>query len=278
MINIGKTNHLKVIKQVDFGVFLEGGEYGNILLPRRYVPEGTVVGDQLDVFIYFDSNDDIIATTLTPKVKVGECAYLQVKEVNEVGAFLDWGLPKDLLVPFGEQHKPMEAGRSYVVTVYTDSLSERLVASSKLSHHLEESGHGFSQNQKVDLLIWGRSDMGYKAVINHTHLGLIFRDYAFKPLRYGDHTTGYIKAIRDDGKIDLSLQLPAGNLRAQDSLDAKILAYLEANNGVSKLTDKSKPDDIYREFNVSKGNYKSALGRLYKQRKIVIEKDRIILA
>src|SRR5690606_34302642 len=136
---------------------------------------------------------------------------------------------------------------------------------------------GFTPNQKVDLLIWGRTDMGFKAVINHTHLGLIFRDFAFKPLRYGDKTTGYIKAIRQDNKIDLSLQLPAGNLQAQDTLEAKILAYLEANNGVSKLTDKSKPDDIYREFNVSKGNYKSALGRLYKQKKIVIEKEQILL-
>jgi len=276
MIHIGKINHLKVISQVDFGVFLEGGEYGNILLPRRYVPEDTAVGDHLDVFVYFDSDDDIIATTLTPNVQVGECALLKVKEVNQVGAFLDWGLPKDLLVPYSEQHKPMEEGRSYVVTVFVDN-TERISASSKLSLHLEENGSGFAPNQRVDLLIWGRTDMGYKAVINHTHLGLIFRDFAFKPLRYGDQVTGYIKAIRQDGKIDLSLQLPAGNLQAQDTLEERILAYLEANNGVSKLTDKSKPEDIYREFNVSKGNYKSALGRLYKQRKIVIEKGRITL-
>ncbi|WP_111642877.1 CvfB family protein [Marinimicrobium alkaliphilum] len=277
MIHIGRTNNLKVIKQVDFGVFLDGGDYGNILLPRRYVPEGTAIGDQLDVFIYFDSDDDIIATTLKPKAQVGECALLKVKEVNKVGAFLDWGLPKDLLVPYNEQHKPMEEGRSYVVTVFVDN-TERISASSKLSLHLDENGTGFTQNQKVDLLIWGRTEMGYKAVINHTHLGLIFRDFAFKALRYGDQTTGYIKAIRQDGKIDLSLQLPAGNRKAQDTLEEKILAYLEANSGVSKLTDKSKPEDIYREFNVSKGNYKSALGRLYKQRKITIEKDRITLS
>jgi hypothetical protein len=277
MINIGKTNRLKVIKQVDFGVFLDGGERGNILLPRRYVPEGTNIGDELDVFIHFDSSDDIIATTLTPKVKVGECAFLKVKEVNDVGAFLDWGLPKDLLVPYSEQQKPMEAGKSYVVTVFTDNTG-RITASSKLNRYLEERSYGFKTNQKVDLLIWGHTEMGYKAVVNNTHLGLIFRDDAFKTLRYGERVTGYIKAIRDDSKIDLSLQLPAGNLQARDTLEAQILAHLQANNGVSRLTDKSSPEDIHREFNVSKGNYKSALGRLYKQRKILIEKDRITLA
>jgi uncharacterized protein len=276
MIQIGKINRLKVSKQVDFGVFLDGGERGNILLPRRYVPADTRIGDEVDVFIYFDSNDDIIATTLQPKVKVGECALLKVKEVNNVGAFLDWGLPKDLLVPYSEQQRPMEAGKSYVVTVFTDNTG-RITASSKLNRYLEERSYGFKTNQKVDLLIWGHTDMGYKAVVNNTHLGLIFRDDAFKTLRIGERVTGYIKAIRNDSKIDLSLQLPAGNLQARDSLEAQILAYLQANNGVGTLTDKSSPEAIHQQFNVSKGNYKSALGRLYKQRKIVIEKDRITL-
>lgn len=276
MITVGKNNRLKVIKQVDFGVFLDGGEDGNILLPRRYVPTDVQLGDDLDVFIYFDSNDEIIATTLKPLIAVGECARLTVKDVNAMGAFLDWGLPKDLLVPYSEQHKPMEVGKSYVVTAYVDS-TDRITASSKLNHHLQESDASFRLQQKVDLLIWGRTDMGYKAVINNTHLGLIFRDDAFKPLRYGERTTGYIKTIRADGKIDLSLQLPAGNRQGQDALENQILAYLEANNGVSTLTDKSKPEDIYREFNVSKGNYKSALGRLYKQRLIVIKDNQITL-
>src|SRR5690554_6119040 len=211
MINIGRINRLKAIKQTDFGVFFAGGEFGNILLPRRYVPANFTIGEELDVFIYLDSDDCIIATTLKPKVMVGECALLKVKEVNKVGAFLDWGLPKDLLVPYSEQHKPMEEGRSYVVTVLVDN-TDRISASSQLILALEDSGHGFTQNQKVDLLIWERNDMGYKAVINHTHLGLIFHDFAFKPLRYDDQTSGYIKAIRQDNKIDLSLQLPAGNI------------------------------------------------------------------
>lgn len=273
MIKVGRMNRLQVVKQKDFGVFLDGGRMGTILLPRRYVPENTAIGDELNVFIYMDSEDCTIATTLTPKVMVGECAYLTVKEVNEVGAFLDWGLPKDLLVPYSEQHRPMEAGRSYVVTVFLDQYTYRITASSRLSQHLEERADNFKVHQGVDLLICGKSDMGYKAVINHTHMGLIFRDDAFRPLNYGEHTQGFIKAIRPDKKIDLSLQMHSS--QGRDDLEQRILQYLDSHNGVCTLTDKSEPDDIHREFNVSKGKYKSALSKLYKQRKIVIETHQI---
>lgn len=276
MIKIGQMNRLTVIKQVDFGVFLDGDKFGKILLPRRYVPTGLALDDALDVFIYFDSNDEIIATTLTPKAMVGDCALLEVKEINDVGAFLDWGLPKDLLVPYNEQHKPMEAGRSYVVCIFQDPHTGRITASSKLNRHLEERAVGLKPQQAVDLLICGRSDMGYKAIINHTFLGLIFRDEAFRTLVYGERLPGFIKAIRDDRKIDLSIQPPAR--QGKILLTEQILQFLRDHNGASTLTDKSPPEAIYQQYNVSKGNYKNALSALYKERKIIIEKERILLA
>ncbi|PUA29210.1 MAG: GntR family transcriptional regulator [Cellvibrio sp. 79] len=275
MLRVGDQNRLKIIKRTDFGLFLDGGKYGNILLPKRYVTEAMNIGDELDVFIYLDSDDCIIATTLTPKATVGECAFLEVKEVNQVGAFLDWGLPKDLLVPYSEQHKPMEASRSYVVCIYLDEHTGRITASSRLNRHLEERASGFRAQQPVDLIICGRSDMGYKAVINNSHLGLIFRDDAFRTLLYGEKVKGFIKTIRDDRKIDLSLQQRARD--SKEDLAEKILADLQKRGGVSFLTDKSEPDTIYKVFNVSKGNYKNALSLLYKQRKILIEKDKITL-
>lgn len=275
MLQIGKLNRLTLIKKVDFGMFLDGGKYGNILLPKRYITDEMRIGDQLEVFIYLDSDDCIIATTEQPRVMVGECAYLQVKEVNAVGAFLDWGLLKDLLVPYGEQHKPMEVGRSYVVCVYLDPYTNRITASSRLNRHLEERASGLRVGQAVDLLICGKSDMGYKAVINHTHLGLLFRDDAFRPLSFGESVKGFIKNIRPDRKIDVSLQAQGRDSR--DDLADKILADLQRNGGVSYLTDKSAPDEIYKRFSVSKGNYKNALSLLYKQRKILIEADKITL-
>lgn len=268
-------NRLEVVKEVEFGVYLDGEHLNTILLPKRYVPEGCQIGDWLDVFLYMDSEDLLIATTLTPKAQVGECAYLKVTDVNQAGAFLDWGLPKDVLVPYSEQHKPMEVGRSYVVYLYTDPYSDRIVASSRLSRHLAEKNLYFQPRQEVDLLICGRSEMGYKAVINHTHLGLIFKDEAFKTLSYGQRLQGFIKDIRDDKKINLSLQPPAAEGR--DALAEKILEHLKNNNGISTLTDKCRPEDIYKEFNVSKNNYRKALGKLYKEHKILIETQRITL-
>lgn len=277
MLKIGQMNQLQVIKQVDFGIFLDGGKFGNILLPRRYVPTSAKIGDTLDVFIYLDSDDCIIATTLTPKVMVGECAFLEVKEVNAVGAFLDWGLPKDLLVPYNEQHKPMEAGRSYVVSVFLDPHTSRITASSRLSRHLEERASGLKAQQEVELLICGRSDLGFKAIINHTHLGLIFRDDAPRTLLLGEKLTGYIKEIRDDRKIGLSLRPPISNSKIRDELTDIILAHLKENNGTSTLTDKSEPEEIYQQYKVSKGIYKNALSKLYKERKILITKEKISL-
>ncbi len=276
MIRIGQMNHLTALKPIDAGMLLDGAEHGRILLPRRYVPEGLEPGQSLDVFVHLDSNDELIATTLTPKAMVGQCALLKVKEINDVGAFLDWGLPKDLLVPYNEQHKPMETGRSYVVCIFLDPYTGRITASSRLSKRLNEQATGFKPEQPVNLLICGRSDMGYKAVVNHTHLGLIFRDDAFRTLQYGESLRGFIKAIRPDRKLDLSLQPPAA--AGKPALAEQILARLQAEGGVSRLTDKSPPEEIYRAYSVSKGNYKNALSLLYKERRILIEKDHIRLA
>ncbi|MDO3385110.1 S1-like domain-containing RNA-binding protein [Gilvimarinus sp. SDUM040013] len=275
MASIGQYDQLPIVKFVDFGAYLDAGELGQVLLPKRYVTEEMGLGQSVDVFIHHDSQDIPVATTLRPKATVGQSALLKVVDINDAGAFLDWGLPKHLLVPFNEQHKRFEIDRSYVVTLYLDPYSERVVGSSRLSRHLNETGTELKVGQAVDLLICGRSDMGFKAVINHRHLGLIFRDDAFKPLCYGEKTKGYVKAVRRDGKIDISLQ-PVGD-KGRDRLQQKILDHLSSNNGHSELGDRANPDDIYKTFNVSKGTYKKALGALYKQRLIVIKPDGIEL-
>lgn len=275
MAQIGHFARLPLIKLVDFGAYLDAGELGSILLPKRYLAGTEQIGESIDVFIHLDSEDLPVATPLKPSACVGECAYLRVVDVNDAGAFLDWGLPKHLLVPFNEQHKRFEVDRSYVVHLYLDPYSQRIVASSRLNRHLEETSRTLKVNDVVDLIVCGRSEMGYKAVINHKYLGLIFRDDAFKPLHYGEKLQGYIKGVRNDGKIDISLQ--AIGDKGRDRLQQKILDYLANNNGHSPLGDRAQPDDIYRTFNVSKGAYKKALGALYRQKLILITEDGIRL-
>jgi predicted RNA-binding protein (virulence factor B family) len=277
MLEIGRINTLQVTKQVTFGLYMDGGEAGEILLPKRYVPEGTIVQDWLDLFIYLDSEDRLIATTETPKVMVDECAYLKVVAVTPVGAFLDWGLPKDLLVPFNEQDRPMEVGRSYVVVVTLDDATNRIMASSRLHDYLdEEADEDIEVGQSVELLISGQTDLGYKAVINHDYLGLIFKNEVFQELKNGDELTGFVKSIRDDGKIDLRLN--ADKKSTVEELTEKIIKQLTLNNGTSQLTDKSPPEAIYRSYGVSKANYKRALSSLYKQRRILITHEKITLS
>lgn len=275
MVNIGRFNDLKIKKLVDFGVYLDDGEMGSILLPRRYVPDDAQIGDTLRVFVYFDSEDCLIATTQKPKIQCGQSALLAVKDVNKVGAFMDWGLMKDLLVPYSEQHKPFELGNKYVVTAYTDPHSGRILASSKLHRHLKETAHHFKPLTPCDLLVFGKTDMGYKVVIDESYLGLVFRDEAFKPLKYGQRLGGFIKGVRPDGKLDVLLQLPAGVGR--EELSHRILAYIQAQGGVSLITDKSPPEEIYQLFNVSKSNYKKALGNLLKQGKVLLGPNEVRL-
>ncbi len=275
MAQVGKFNKLQVVKEVDFGVYLDGGELDTILLPKRYVPKDCGIGDWIDVFLYFDSEDLLIATTETPKVQVGQCELLKVIDINNAGAFMDWGLPKDLLVPYSEQHKPMEVGYSYVVYVFYDHDSDRIAASTRLQDHLAEESVWVKPKQAVNLLIAGRTDLGYKAVIDNRYLGLIFRGDAFRPLKIGERVAGFIKSIRPDGKIDLLIS--QATLQGDHALGEDIIRNLKTSGGVSLLTDKSDPDDIYRTFKVSKKKYKQALGTLYKSKRILLAPDKITL-
>ena len=206
---------------------------------------------------------------------VGECAYLKVIEVNAVGAFLDWGLPKDLLVPYGEQQKPMEVGHSYVVTLYIDEASDRIAASSRLNKFVVDTSPYFKPQQLVELLICERTDLGYKAVVNQSVIGLLFNSDVVKPISYGDSLQGYVKHVREDNKLDLCLQLVTRE--ALDALSQEILTFIEAEGGVTTLTDKSAPEEIARQFGVSKSSYKKALGKLYQKRLVLIEKKSVSL-
>ncbi len=275
MVEIGKINNLQVVKSLDHGVYLDGEDLGEILMPSRYVPDNTEIGDFLEIFIYLDSADLLLATTETPYVMVGECAYLKVVDINQAGAFLDWGLPKDLLVPYGEQISPLKIGQSYTVLVYLDENTNRITATQKLDSRLSEEAQYFKPGQAVDLLIFGKTDLGYKAIINNTHIGLIYKNEVFQTLTHGEKLKGFIKGIREDRKIDLCLQLQGKD--ARDDLNTRILNHLKKNDGESTLTDKSSPDDIYQCFAVSKKNYKKAIGALYKKRLIRIEEDKITL-
>lgn len=276
MPQIGKKNSLSVVKRVDFGMYLDGVELGEILIPNRYVPIGCKAGDVLDVFLYLDSEDRLIATTESPYAEVGKCGHLKVVSTSSFGAFMDWGVMKDLLVPFKEQRTPMHEGKSYTVFLYIDS-SGRIVGSSKLSQHLKEEDDGqyFAEGQAVHLKIASRSDMGYKVVINDTHLGLIHNSDLLAKISVGDEKEGYIKQIREDGRIDVTLQ-PMGE-EGMDMLSKDIIEFLKAEGGSSDITDKSSPEAIYQVFNVSKSAYKKALGKLYKEKRILLVKDFIRL-
>lgn len=275
MIEIGKYNTLTVVKVVDFGVYLDGGDRGEILMPNEYVPENCFPDDEVRVFIYFDSEDRIIATTEVPAVQVGEFAFLKVVAVTGVGAFLDWGLRKDLLVPFREQRDPMVEGRSYLVYAYVDKTSDRIVASTKIDKFLDQVYPDYEPGQEVDVLIARKSDLGYSVIINNAHWGLIYDNEIFQPLKPGQKLKGYIKMVREDDKIDVSLQ-PAGYAKIE-GLAGVILEKLKDYNGVLDLSDKSEPEEIYRVFGCSKKNYKKALGTLLKQGLIEISETEVRL-
>lgn len=269
MAVIGRNNKLAVIKEVKFGVYLDGDELGDILLPKRYVPENTQVGDLLDVFIYLDSEDYLIATTETPKAMVGEFACLKAIAVNRIGAFFDWGLPKDLLVPFNEQKQTVEVGKEYLVYIYVDSETDRIAGSTKLNKFLDNYPQSYKQGQQVDLIIEDHTHIGYKAIINGQHWGVVYDNDVYKPLRYGQRLQGFIKQIRPDGKINLSLQkLGYGKT---DDVTKRIMHLLTENDGFLAANDKTPPDVIYKLFGVSKKAFKLTIGRLYKERKITIE-------
>ncbi|MBS4013814.1 MAG: GntR family transcriptional regulator [Bacteroidetes bacterium] len=273
MLEVGKLNTLRVAKILDFGIYLDAGEAGEILMPTKWVPEGTLVNHDVEAFVYFDSEDRLIATTQTPKAMVGEFGYLMVKQVNNIGAFLDWGLDKDLFVPFKEQNAKMVEGKHYLVYLYIDMLSKRITATARLEKFLDIEAAVYKEGEEVDLIIWTRSDLGYKAIINQKHIGMLFENEIFKEISTGTKLKGYIKKLRPDGKIDLFLEKPG--YEKIDALSAKILEVLGANNGFIGYNDKSPADDIYRAFQMSKKNFKKSIGTLYKQKLILIENNGI---
>ena len=275
MANIGRKNLLEVVKLENHGAYLQAGWLGEILLPKRYVPEDCEIGDPINVFIYLDSEDRYIATTQTPKAQVGEVAYLKCIAVNPTGAFFDWGLPKDLLVPFSEQHKPLKEDTNYLVFLYSDEESHRIAGSTKLNKYIERNPEGYTQGQAVTLYINEKTDIGYSAIIDHKDWGVLFYSDVVKPLKIGQKTSGFIKRIRDDGKIDLSLQAPG--FAKIDTLAEKILSLLQKNGGFLALSDKSPPENIYDQLSVSKKSYKTAIGTLYKKKLIRIEPEGIHL-
>lgn len=277
MALIGRYNSLQVVKHTNFGLYLDGGADGEILLTNRYIPKDIPSEDEdwLNVFIYLDSEDKLLATTEKPKVQVGEFASLKVVEVNSIGVFLDWGLPKDLLLPYSEEKRTLQAGDYCVVHVYLDKHTRRITATARLDRYLDKTPASYSVGQEVDLLVAEATDMGFKAIINNKHWGLIHKNEVFKFMRAGKQEKGYIKEVRSDGNISLSLQ-PVGE-QAASSLNNKILGKLKENNGVLPVSDKSDPQVISNLFGVSKGNFKKAIGALYKQGQIVIHADRIEL-
>jgi len=276
MLKIGHSYTLEVIKRVEFGVFLDAENLGEVLLPNRYIPDDVELGDHLSVFLYLDSDNRTVATTLEPKVRVGEFAYLEAVANTDYGTFLDWGLAKDLLVPFGEQHRPMEVGTSYLVHVYLGQADGRITASSKIDKFLDDDRpHEFQPRQPVDLIIANSTELGYKAIINHSHWGLLYKNEVFQRISFGQSLRGFIKQVRPDGRIDLGL---AAGREVRDKYATAILDYLhQQEDGFAAVHDKSDPALITRLFGISKKAFKQAIGGLYKQHLIVIEQAGIRL-
>jgi predicted RNA-binding protein (virulence factor B family) len=276
MIKFGEYNTLEVSRVLDFGYYLDVGEdHDEILLPKKLAKQKLNVGDSIEVFVYFDSEDRPIATTQIPILTVGQFAYLEVVDSTPVGAFLNWGLDKDLLVPFGEQHRPLEVGQSYLVFAYLDDVDGRITASSKVDKILDdERPHTFNSGDAVDMIIANSTDLGFKVIINHNYWGVLHSSEVSERLSFGQSVKGYIKHIRPDKKMNVSLQ----TIKAQLDKNAQILVdYLELHEGVSRVHDKSSPEDIKRHFGLSKGAFKKAVGNLLREQRIRIDSEGIYL-
>lgn len=282
MLELGRINTLTALRRTSVGVFLgdpvedPAGRY-DILLPTKYVPRTLEIDDEIDVFVYTDSEDRLIATTLTPAIRLGEFAALQVVSVTKIGAFMDWGLEKDLFVPFREQNRPMRVGRWYVVYLYRDEETDRLVASSKINRFLnDEAGNELQEGQEVDLLVYEPTDLGMNVIINNRYRGLLYANEVFQRVYPGDRLTGYIKRIREDRRIDVSLQ-QTGYQNIEPNAQ-RILDVLQERKGFLPLHDGSEPAAIYATLEMSKKTFKKAIGVLYRERKIRLEENGIYLA
>lgn len=267
MAIIGKRNLLGIIREAPPGLYLDGGELGEILFPRRYIPAGLVAKDKLDVFVYRDSEDRLVATTEVPFAMVGEFASFLVVSINDrVGAFLDWGLAKDLLLPFGEQERPVRIGQRVVAGVFLDPTSQRIIASTRLLRHLHRDTPAYGKGQPVNVLITGRTPLGYNAIVENAHRGLLYHDTLTLPLEVGKRMKAFVREVRSGGKIDLSLDA-VGYQRVAPLTD-KIVEELEKAGGQLNFDDDSSPQAIRLVFGVSKKAFKQALGKLYKKRRI----------
>ena len=263
---IGERANLRIVREKPFGLYLDGGALGEVLLPRREMPATWDIGGAVDVFIYHDSEDRPVATMQQPKAMPGQFARLRVVELTPVGAFLDWGLPKDLLVPFREQKTRLEVGNFYLFYVRLDPVSGRIVATTRLGRHLDLTPHSWREGDAVDLILYGKTPLGYKAIINGSHSGLLFANEVFQQMQQGEQVKGYIAGLRPDGKIDLTLQ-PPGRGRVSD-LESQILAELAARGGFWAIGDSSTAAEIHDELGVSKRTFKQATGALLRKGKI----------
>lgn len=270
MIQIGKQNNLKVTSKTDFGVFLDADDYGSVLLTNKEMHAPLNVGDSVEVFIYFDSDRQVCATTSKPHAAVGEWGLMKVVGVNSTGAFVDWGIKeKDLLIPFSEQRQRLEVGKSILVYVYTDNASGRIVGTTKFNKWLDKTPAQYAENEQVQLLVAERSQLGYKMIVNGEHWGMLFKSDVFGKLTIGKQLKGFVKAVREDGKIDLALQKKG--VAKMDDLSEKILSQLDKQGGYLPISDKSSPEEIFNVFRTSKGTFKKTIGGLFKQGLITIE-------
>ncbi len=275
MLTLGQTYILRVSKLTDQGAYMDGENLGEILLPTKFCPPGLEVDSHLPVFLYQDSETRLIVTTQTPKVQVGEFAYLKVVANTDYGTFMNWGLDKDLLAPFGEQHRPMEVDRSYLVYVYLNNADGRITASSKIEKFIDDQApHDFEPGQRVDLIIANSTDLGFKAIINHSHWGLLYKDEVNERLSFGQSRRGFIKFVRPDGKIDLALKQEQ---ETRDQHTMTVVNYLKGHDGFAAAHDKTDPAKIQELFGMSKKSFKKVIGGLYKQRIIKIQPDGIRL-
>lgn len=275
-IILGDYNNLEIVKRVSFGLYLDGDEDGEILLPAKYVPDGYDIGDIIKVFVYLDNEERLVATTEEPLAKVGDFALLRVAWTNDYGAFLDWGLLKDLFVPFSEQEGKMVKGNSYLVYVTIDRKSYRIYASARLDKFLSRTKPPYETDEEVDIIVWRRTDLGWKVIVNGNHSGLVFANEVFRDLKTGDRLKGYVKRVRTDGKIDIALQ--RHGVAGDDESSMRLLSAIEAQRGFLPLNDNSSPDEIYSMLGMSKKAFKRAAGKLYKQRLIIIDDDGLRLA
>lgn len=266
-MNLGEYNELEILRFTSVGAYLGDAEGNDVLLPNKYLYDELEVGDIGKVFLYKDSEDRLVATTETPKIILDQFAYLRVSEVSLYGAFLDWGLEKDLMVPFKEQNQLMEEGKSYLVTLRIDQATDRLFATMKMNKWLVECTDQEALNIPLDILICDTTDLGVKVIVAEKYHGMIFRNDISKPVRRGQHATGYIYNIREDGKVDVRLE-PTGFIRYTEAMDA-ILEKLTLTK-VLPLSDSSDPDDIREVIGMSKKTFKQAIGQLYKAGKITI--------